>query len=754
MVGAPSVAYSVPGNSLAQPNQTIFPPDRIGKILYERLGEILHRGWDDLADRLAAERESWPLWLPVCLGAGIALYFDWPDEPPIWAGWGALLLSMVLAWGARRRPAALALTLGLALAALGFAAASTRTAWVAAPVLERISGSVPVTGTVAAVEPMPDDGWRITLDRVEAAVDGPAPTRIRLRFKPGLPPLAVGQRVKVRAVLIPPPQAVIPGGFDFARAFWFRGLGATGKALEAAESLEDRPPPDGTETARLELNRLRQGVGERIRAVLPGFEGGIATAIMTGETTGIPEDVLADFRNSGLAHILVIAGLHMGMVAGLVFFVVRGGLALIPAVALRWPIKKWAAAAALAITGAYMLLAGLPVPATRAFLMAAIVLVAVLLDRGALTLRLWAFAATLILLAEPEQLPGPSFQMSFAAVAALIATYRALGPRLALLRRRHRGRLAAIGHHLLRLAITSAAAGTATSVYGLYHFNRIALFQVVANLLAVPLTGAMVMPFALASLALMPLGLEKLALVPLGWGIDAIAAIAAMVSGWPHALLILPPLPEWGLVLFSLGGLWLCLWRGTWRLWGLVPMALGLASLALDHPPDLLVDGGGRAMAVRLADGSLLVSRGGRVLKDGWNRRAGPLAREWWPKHGHSGDGRLSCDEHRCLYRRSGHRIALVRDDDGIEESCSGPDLVISAVPIRDTCPGAATVIDRFDLWRRGTHAVWLKADGGVRIETVAGNQGDRPWSFHPHPRRPRHDDPADDDEPGDDDEN
>ena len=639
------------------------------------------------------------------------------------------------------------MALAVLLIALGFAVASTRTALVAAPVLERYSGAIAVIGTVSLVELMPEGGQRVTLDAIEAPIEGPLPTRVRLRFKAGLPAVAVGDRIRVRAVLIPPQQAVIPGGYDFARKSWYMGLGATGQALGAAESLES----SARQSAHMALNRVRQTIADRVRAVLPGPEGGIATAIMTGESGGIPANILAHFRDSGLAHILVIAGLHMGMVAGLVFFVVRGGLALVPAIALRWPIKKWAASVALLVIGSYMVLAGMPVPATRAFIMAAIVLVAVLLDRGALTMRLWAFAAMVVLLAEPEQLPGPSFQMSFAAVAALIATYQALGPWLAALRRRHPGRVAAIGHHVLRMLITSAAAGTATTVYALYHFNRIAVFQVVANLLAVPVTGIAVMPFAVAALLLMPLGLEKLALEPLGWGIDAVAFIAAWVSGWPDALLILPPLPTWGLLVFSLGGLWLCLWRGDWRLWGLAPMALGLAAIWLDQPPDLLVDGRGAAMAVRNADGSLLVSRGGRVLKDTWSRRAGPLSTEWWPKHGHSADGRLSCDDQGCLYRVGSRTIALVRDEDGIEAACAGPELVISAVPIRGACRGARTVIDRFDLWRQGPHDIWLEKGGGIRVETMSGLQGNRPWSFHPHPRKARREDKPEDDEDGED---
>ena len=177
-------------------------------------------------------------------------------------------------------------------------------------------------------------------------------------------------------------------------------------------------------------------------------------------------------------------------------------------------------------------------------------------------------------------------------------------------------------------------------------------------------------------------------------------------------------------------------------------MALGLAAMAFDRPPDLLVDGRGYAMAVRNADGTLLISRGGKVLKDTWGRRAGPVSTEWWPKHGRSADGRLSCDDEGCLYRAGSRLVALVKDEDGIDAACSGPDTVVSAVPIRGACRGARTVIDRFDLWRKGAHAVWLTGTDGARVETVAASQGDRPWSFHPKPRKARRSEEKDDDAP------
>ena len=683
---------------------------------------------------LNAERDRWPLWIPVFLGAGVAWFFGLGFQPPTWVGAIFLLGVVCLGIAVRRRgDFAVILCVLPGLAGLGFAAAQLRTAVVAAPVLARMSGAVQVQGTVSLVEAIADGGGsRVTLDDVSFPSDDPLPKRVRLRFRENLPGVEVGQRISIRATLLPPPRPAIAGAYDFPRKAWFMGLGATGMALAPAEILSAAVEIPW----RVRLNALRQTIAEHIRQALPGAEGGVATAIVTGETSGIAPDVVAAYRNSGLAHILVIAGLHMGLLSGLVFFTVRGGLALFPPIALNYPIKKWAALMALAVTGGYMALAGFPLPASRAFIMAAMVLLAVLLDRSVLSLRLWAFAAVIILLTQPEQIVGPSFQMSFAAVAALIATYDGLGPWLRRQHQRFPGWMGRAGLHLLRLGLTSLVAGMATMVYGLYHFDRIAIWQVVANLLAVPIVGILVMPFALLALIAMPLGLEAGPLWVMGQGISVVTDIGFWSANLPWAQIALPPLPVGGLVLYSLGGLWLCLWRTRWRVWGVVPMILGLLPLALTDKPDLLVDERGVSWGVRTAEDSLLISRGGRILHESWGARAGPLAVAFWPKQGRSADGRLSCDQEWCLYRPPGHQVALVKDESRLAEACGGGnDVVVSAVPIRDPCAGAKLVIDRFDVWRRGAHQIWLRPDGSVRVETVAQWQGDRPWSFHPQPR-------------------
>jgi competence protein ComEC len=360
--------------------------------------------------------------------------------------------------------------------------------------------------------------------------------------------------------------------------------------------------------------------------------------------------------------------------------------------------------------------------------MTGLMLVAVLLDRRAISMRSVAWAACAILLVTPEALVGASLQMSFAAVVALVAAYE--GTRDYRMRQRiGSGPLRRAGLYVAGIALTSVVATLATAPYSVFHFNRLALYGVVANVLAVPLTGLWVMPWAVAAFLLMPFGLEGLALTPMSWGVEGIIEIAERVAGWPGAVLLVPVMPLAGLAAITLGGLWLCLWAGRWRLLGLVAIAAGIATIAFVRSPDILVHEEARLVAVKDSSGALLLSSSRAARTDGetWLRRAGQEQGGLWPQEGYSPDGQLSCDSIGCLYRRAGHVVAIAWEPEALVEDCREADIVISAEPVRGACPSAQAVIDRFDLWREGSHAIWLDP-GEVRIESVRDTRGARPW--------------------------
>ncbi|MBB4286321.1 ComEC/Rec2 family competence protein [Roseospira goensis] len=696
-----------------------------------------------LAATLEAERARWPLWLPVALGCGVAAYILPAVEPPRWAGAalaaGVLLLVLV----ARRAAWIGALLAALVAAAVGFVAAQERAHGIAAPVLAERLGPATVSGRVVLIEARGMARHRVTLaDARVAGLDAArTPARVRLTLTRAPPPRP-GAWIRTRAVLMPPPPPAAPGGYDFRRRAWFEGLGAVGFAVADWGPLDLAPAPTLADRLVAWREGARQTVADRLRAGLPGQPGALATALATGDRGAVPEPVLEAFRASGLAHLLAISGLHMSMIAALLFVGGRAGLALVPAWAARWDLKKPCAVLALAGTFAYLMLAGGNVPAQRAFLMTALVLAAVLLNRTAISPRLVAWAAVAVLLTQPHALLGPSFQMSFAAVLALVATWELAAPRLATAARPRRPLAWAlartVGLYLGGVLLTSLVAGLATMPFAAVHFNRVAVFGLAANMVAVPLMGLWVMPWLLATLLLLPLGLEGWALAPLAWGLEGVAGTAAAVAGWPGATRLVPAAPAWGLAVLVLGGLWLCLWRRPWRLLGLAAIAAGLASPWSRPLPDLVVNADARAIAVRAADGGLILSpgRADGFARAVWVERWGGASAESWPEPGSgTADGRLRCDPRGCVLAVGGVAVALAWHRAALAEDCARTAVVVTPVPVPapESCAGPGWVVDRAALAAGGVHALWL-ADGTVRIETVTGTSGRRLWTGPPIP--------------------
>ncbi len=672
---------------------------------------------------IAAERDRWILWLPVGFGLGIAAYFSLPEEPATWP-MAASVVVIVAAFVFRRGPYGAAL-IGVAALSAGFSLAQFRTLTVAAPVLERRIGPVTVTGTIEAASLDRRGSRRVTISepRIARLPAEETPRRIRISLRSDDPALQPGRVISVRAILQPPLAPVIPAGFDFARRAWYRQLGGVGFAVSRPTFAPSRDPPG----LRARINRARQGIVERIANALPGEEGAIAAALTTGERGAIPERVLVAMRDAGLAHLLAISGLHFSLVAALLFGGLRAALAAVPFVALRYPIKKWAAAGALAGALVYLLISGASIPTQRAFLMLSVVLLAVMLDRAAISMRLVAVAAAAVLLVAPESLLGASFQMSFAAVVALVAFYEAVSERLAGLRG-GAGFPRRIALYALGVGLTTLIAGLATGPYAIYHFNRFAVFGIVANLLAVPITGLWIMPCAIVAFLLMPFRLEFLALEVMGWGIGAVVAVAETVSSWPSAVLLVPSMPIAFLVLATGGGLWLCLWRGRFRGLGLIAIAAAALTGLRERPPDILTGLDRGAVAVRMENGLAITPGTRRFTREYWLRSAGFAEPAHWPGKRPGSGSALSCDGIGCILRRGPDTVAIVLDRAALAEDCHLASIVIAAVYVsRKRCRAPGTLIDLRQRRRDGALAIWLEPEG-PRILSARKVRGERPW--------------------------
>jgi competence protein ComEC len=688
--------------------------------------------WRALVDSLEAEQDRWFLWVPVLVGLGIVLYFSLSTEPNLLVALAPVPASLALALVWRRGvPAVVGTSAALALA-FGFAAAKVRTEWVRAPVLERQVGPVEAAGFVELVEPRATRGQRITLRVTKLGVldEEMRPRRARIRTTRPVPGLKPGDAIRLKATLAPPAIPALPGDYDFARAAWFAGLGAIGYATTRPTIASEAGEPPRMLRISASIERVRQSIGARILAALSGEPGAIANALITGERGGISQATNGAFRDSGLFHILSISGLHMVVMAGAVFFSVRLALAAVPALALRFRIKKWAAgAAALAALG-YLLISGSSTATVRSWIMISIMFLAVMLDRPAVALRNVAIAALAILFVLPESVFDVGFQMSFAAVVALVAVYEEIRERF----QRHDENLfyGPVRRLLLffgGIVLSTLVASVAVAPLAAFHFHKSQQYAILANLIAIPICNLVVMPAALATLVLMPFGLEAWPLWLMGKGIEAMVWCAYVVAGLPGAVARLPAIPNAALGLMVVGGLWLCLWRTRWRLLGIAGLAAGLGVAPGLPRADMLVGRDGQLVAIRNTDGR-------------WSALTGPGATfelQRWLEH--DGDGRTTraatagegyrCDALGCTALVKEQLTAVARHPAALADDCARARILVMRFPRPRGCQPSGTVLDFFAVRSKGTHAIYISGSE-VRMITVADMRGLRPWSLGP----------------------
>ena len=660
----------------------------------------------------SAERHRWPLWLPVFLGAGAGLYFALPFEPSLAIFLVAILVALAagtIAFLARDHRMAWAL---LAALALGFCAAKLKEERVAAPVLDRAL-TLHLTGRLLYADPT-ERGVRLVLGDLRSGAFASVPARARILVRArDARTFHAGDGISLTARLLPPPGPTEPGDSDFGRTAFFSSIGAVGFGLGAPQPVPAAAPPGLSAWLALTVETLRESMTARIRRALPGGEGAIASALITGERGGIDPEDEAALRDAGLAHVLAIAGLHMALVGMGLFWLTRAVLAAFPAVALNHPIKKWSALAALGGSFFYLLISGASASSSRAFVMLAMLLLAILMDRPALSMRNLALAAAILLLIRPESIIEPGFQMSFAAVAGLIAVAEWEASRQRLVPH------GPLFRYLRGIALTSLVGSLATMPFAIFTFDRAGHYAVLGNLLAMPVMGFWVMPAASLSVAAMPFHLETQPLHLMGLGIDLMLAMGRFVSGLPGAVSLVRAFPVEALALMSLGGLWLLIWRGHWRWWGLAPMGFGLLWAMLAPLPDILVASDAMTVALRASDGRLYFPRPPR------DRFA---ASRWLERDGDARDSRAMpaigrCDTLGCTVESPDGLIALPKDAGALAQDCAHAPIFISAVPTT-ACRGPKLVLDSQTIARDGGYAIF---DG--KAQSVRQWRGARPWN-------------------------
>lgn len=678
------------------------------------------------------------LYAPVAIGVGAGAYFGLPVEPPWQAGFATLAIFVIAAMATNSLAVRFRnMFVAAALGALGFVAADWRTAQVYAPQLSRDLGIVEVSGRLITLEESASRRrFVLALEQIEGVAPDDMPARARITWRGSAFDASPGDFISLRAGLSPPPPPVAPGAFDFARQLYFHRIGAVGFAVSApaVNSAVDKTASQSI-AARIEI--MRVNLFQRITSAAPGEGGAIVAAVVTGKRDAITDRAVAALRDAGLAHLLAISGLHMGLATGLIFFTVRFGLAMIEPLALRYPIKKWAAGAALSSGLFYLILSGGGWSARRAFIMTAIIFIAILVDRRALSLRNVSIAAVIVLLTTPEALFHPGFQMSFAAVAALIASYEWMSARAD--PNRSFSLLAKSKRYLVALAATDTIAALATAPYALFHFNRVAIFSLPANMAAMPLMGFLIVPFAVAALVLTPLGWDGWAWRLAAFFMELVVDIASEVTSWPGAVSVTPQWPQAAMLTLTAGGLWLCLSRAPWRLAGFLSIPIAVLIVANVRPPMLFVSASGLNAGVVVApdDGAQGIvvhsRRRDRFAVSLWKEAVG-FDPETAPSIVMSDV--FACDGAGCVgdvgEDESVKRIAFTQERASLGEDCARADIVVALFPVRDGDAKAcdAVIIHRRDIWRQGAHALWLDEAGGPPIiETVAQMRGQRPWT-------------------------
>jgi competence protein ComEC len=670
-------------------------------------------------------------WLAVAFAGGIAAWFRLDN---VWQ-WlaliaGCLAVSLLTAGLPRAddgRWPYLREALGAVplLVAAGCAVVWMKSAQVGEPAIAR-PVVAQLTATVLDREERPAEGRvRLLLATREPGSGRAIRARVNLPAEFDRPAIAEGAAIRLRARLVPPAPPMLPGGYDFARTAWFAGLSATGSALGPVEVV--RP---GTASGR--LSRVQAALSRHVRAQLPGSAGAIAAAYASGDRGAIAPADDAAMRDAGLAHLLSISGLHVSAVIGAAYVLALRLLALCPWLALRVRLPLLAAGAGALAGIGYTLLTGSEVPTVRSCIGAVLVLLALALGREALSLRMVAVAAFFVMLLWPEAIVGPSFQMSFAAVIAIVALGGS-APARRFLAPREEGWIARSLRYLAMLLLTGVVIELALMPIGLFHFHRAGVYGALANVAAIPLTTVVTMPLIALALLLDLVGGGA----PLWWlagrSIDLLLALAHWVASRPGAVTVLPAMGLTSIALFVAGGLWLALWRGRVRLWGLVPVAVGAASLLALRPPDILVSGDGRHVGITgESAGELLVLRDSRsgFVRDNLTELAGmdgalrQLAD--WP------GARCSADFCVLVLRRGGRdwRLLIARSREQVAEralaaACDRADIVIADRWLPRACRPAMLKADRRLLSRTGGLAIDLSAR---QVRTVAESQGQHGW--------------------------
>ncbi len=566
----------------------IFTKLTLPKIPYIHLPTLLSSLFQSTISDASKEAPQRILWGPVGMGIGIAIYFYLPKEPPLAYSVIPLILSTIVFALWRRHSWGRFIAWPLLCITLGFALIHLRVTTLDTQMLDQRLEKISLIAQVHQID-IKEGKTRLILKNIktpEGASITTAMARLSLSKKTaGFPQL--GDHVRLIGTLMPLSAPLLPGGYDFRRTSFFQGIGATGWVDEMIQII-----PCSQSTGWIWLQSLRQTITHELLRLVPGPSGAISAALVTGERGHIKDEIRQAYTDAGIAHVLAISGLHLSLIAGIIFMLIRRGLCLSLTIAEAWDLKKIASVATIPFLLIYLLISGMGVPAVRSFIMVATVMIAVLLNRQAISLRLLAFAAFVIILIQPECVLSASFALSFAAVMGLVSVYQGgwIPFQKWVL---EGGWMRQIIAYVFGIIITTLIASAVTTPISMAIFNRLSIQAILGNLVAIPLTGFIIMPALLLLVLSIPFGGFGMVGAIASWAIDILTKASVYTANLPGAAIPIPQPPSAFLWLFVMGILWLLLWREKWRYWGFVPVVASFAVLMVPQDPMILLDSKG-----------------------------------------------------------------------------------------------------------------------------------------------------------------
>lgn len=686
---------------------------------------------EDFLARGATDRGPW---LTVALASGIGLWFLLPSAA-YWFGAVAGLVICALAalavWRGQEQRSflLLACTLLPFMCAAGIVLIWVRSEMVGAPAIAHPQVRMLNATIIERDEQPAENRVRLTLAVRDAEEGRAMKVRVNVPFARDKADFSEGAHIRLRARLMPPAPPLVPGAFNFARKAWFDGLAASGTLIGEIELIRSAPSEQGA------LPALQRRLAAHVRSQVDGSAGSIAAAFASGDRGAISRADEDAMRDAGLTHLLSISGLHVSALIAACYISSLKLLALWSWLTLRVRLPLLAAGIGAAGGVAYTLLTGAEVPTVRSCLAALLILLAMALGREPLSLRMIAIAAAVVMLLWPEALIGPSFQMSFAAVIAIVALHgsapmrRLLAPAGEIWWRR-------LARHAASLFITGVVIELVLTPIVLFHFHRAGFYGAFANVLAIPLVTFCAMPLIALALLLDLIG----AGAPAWWlvrvSLNLLLELAHFTAAQPGAVNLFPQIDMGTIVLFAAGGFWLALWRGRVRLAGLAPICAATLLLIATPAPSMLVTSDGKNVGIAGRDGRLLTLRGEQSsyavdhLQELSATGGEVVHLQNWPE--------ASCSRDFCLLKleEAGRewRLLMARSNSSVEErqlaaSCAGADIVVASRRLPRSCQPRWLKADRRYLDQHGGLALYLAEE---RIDSVGSRSGEYGWWRRP----------------------